>query len=61
MRAKEANEGCERDPEETKHGEQLYQNTGRDDGRYVIDSKAGRSFGEAQLGESELLGTTTPR
>ena len=46
-RAKEANEGCERDPEETKHGEPLYQNAGRNDGRYVIDSKAGRSFGEA--------------
>jgi hypothetical protein len=41
-----ANEGCERDSEETKHGEHLYQNA--EDGRYVIDSKAGQSFGEAQ-------------
>jgi hypothetical protein len=47
-RAKEANEGCERDAEEAKHGEQLYQNANGEDGCYVIDSKAGRSFGERQ-------------
>ncbi|HEX2665763.1 MAG TPA: hypothetical protein VHM93_23245 [Candidatus Acidoferrum sp.] len=40
-RAKEANEGCEKDAEETKHGEQLYQNAGGDAGRHVIDSTAG--------------------
>ena len=48
LRAKEANEGCERGPEETKQGEHLYQNAGGDEGCYVIDSKAGRSFGEQQ-------------
>jgi hypothetical protein len=47
-RAKEANEGCEADAEELKHGEQLYQNAAGDDGRYVIDSRACRSFGEPQ-------------
>jgi hypothetical protein len=47
-RAKEANEGCEADAEESKHGEQLYQNAAGDDGRCVIDSRACRSFGEPQ-------------
>ena len=35
-----------------------YRNAGGDDGRYVIDSKAGRSFGEAQRHRVETrLGT----
>ena len=45
-RVKEANEGCEAESEETKHGEELYQNAGGDDKSYVIDFKCGRSLGE---------------
>ena len=35
--------GCEADPEESKHGEELYRNAGGGEGRYVIDSSASRS------------------
>ena len=48
LRAKQANESSKRDPKESKHREDLYQNAGGDDDRYVIDSKARRSFGEQQ-------------
>lgn len=51
-RAKEPNDGSEGDPEESKHGEDLYQNVGgedRSDVIEVIESRGGRSFGEAQV------------
>jgi hypothetical protein len=48
MRAKEANQRSEAESKGTKHAGRLYQNTGGDESSYVIDSKVGRSFGEAQ-------------
>ena len=56
MRAREVNEISKTDPKESKHGEDLYQNAGADDSRYVIDSKAGRSLGEPQ-GHTGLFGS----
>ncbi|HVH71820.1 MAG TPA: hypothetical protein VNB49_12005 [Candidatus Dormibacteraeota bacterium] len=50
-RAKEANGGSQGDPEESKHGKDLYQNVrgeDRSDVIEVIDSKGGWSFGEGQ-------------
>ena len=49
LRAREANDGCETDPEGTKHGEQLYQNAGEDDGRCVIGNRLD-GFEEAGAG-----------
>ena len=52
-RAKEAKDGSQGDPEESKHGEDLYQNVGgedRSDVIEVIDSKDGWSFGEDAVG-----------
>jgi len=39
-RAKEANDGCEAESEETKHGEELYQNADGDDKAKLLISKA---------------------
>jgi hypothetical protein len=44
----QSTEGCEPDPEESKHGEELYQNAGGGNGRYDIDSRAGWNSGEPQ-------------